>query len=155
MNIFELKEKIIDFVEIEYTIEIPFELISSNNGFKEYNRIVREQVLDLTGIYIWENFDTGNILYIGMAGKVNQQGNLVNHSVRKRLQASRKKDEVTNRDIQTNEYIYNLMVQENCFQLNIYVIHLTNGQMPGYIEAVLINAFYQANNCLPLYNNAF
>ena len=58
---------------------------------------------------IWENFDTGIVWYIGMAGKINQRGDLVNHSVKKRLQASRKKDDLTGRDIQTNKYIYNFL----------------------------------------------
>ena len=155
MNVTELKEIITDLINIEYTIQIPFQTISADNGLQEYNRIVREHVLDLTGIYIWENFDTGIVWYIGMAGKINQQGDLVNHSVKKRLQASRKKDDLTGRDIQTNRYIYNLMVQENCSQLNIHVIHLENGQIPGFVEAILLNAFYQRNRSLPLYNSAF
>ena len=155
MNVIDLKELIRNVISAEYSVIIRNEIISANNGLKEYNNLIRNQVQDLAGIYIWENADNGEVLYIGMAGKVNQQGVLVNHSVRKRLQASRGKDPVTGRDILTNQYIRDLMLQENCNQLNIHVIHLQSGQIPGYVEAVLINSFYQQNRLLPRYNNAF
>jgi hypothetical protein len=125
------------------------------NGLKNYNIKIRNFVKDLPGIYIWENADNGEVLYIGMAGKVNQQGNLVNHSVKKRLQASRGKDPETNREILTNKFIRNIMTELNCTNLNIHIIHLQQRQIPGYAEAVLINAFYQFNGFLPKYNSAF
>jgi hypothetical protein len=155
MNVTELKEIIRNLISNEYSIEIPYNRISSIDGLKEYNRIIRLQVQDLTGIYLWENADNNEILYIGMAGKINQQGVLGNHTVKMRLQASRGKNPETGRDVQSNEFILNLMAIENCNQMNIHVIHLQNGQIPGYAEAVLVNAFYQRNRLLPRYNNAF
>jgi hypothetical protein len=155
MNIRQLKEVINNFISNDYGITIHNELISSENGLREYNSMIRMQVLDLTGIYLWENADNNEVLYVGMAGKVNQQGILVNHSVRKRLQASRGKNPETGREIQTNQFIRNLMLEENCNQLNIHIIHLHDGNIPGYVEAVLVNAFYQRNGVLPRYNNAF
>jgi hypothetical protein len=155
MNAIELINSIQDFINAEYFVTINNEMIFANNGLTEYNNLIRDQVQDLTGVYIWENADNNEVLYIGMAGKINQQGELVNHSVRKRLIASRGRDEITRRDIQTNQYIRNLMIAENCNQLNIHVIHLVDNQIPGFIEAVLINNFYQQNGILPKYNSAF
>lgn len=149
MTVNELKKIIRNYINNEYSVIIERNTMLSTNGLAEYNRLIRNQVLDLAGIYIWENVDNGEILYIGMAGKINQQGILGNHSVRKRLQAAR------GRDTLTNEFIRNLMVQQNINLFNIHVIHLQNGQIPGYIEAVLINAFYQTNGMLPRYNNAY
>ncbi len=155
MNVLKLKETIVNLKDHDYAIQIPFATISANGGLKDYNRIIRNSVADLVGIYLWENADNNEVFYIGMAGKVNQQGQLVNHSLRSRLQASRGKDPATGRDVLSNQYILNLMAQENCSQLNIHIIHLQNGQIPGYAEAVLLNAFYQRNGLLPKYNSAF
>lgn len=155
MNINQLKELIQSYTNDYYYLRINNEMISSDIGMRQYNALIRNEVQDLAGVYIWENDDNKEVLYIGMAGKVNQQGILVNHSVRNRLQASRGRDSETGRDILTNRYIRNLMAHENCIQLNIHVIHLHNGQIPGFIEAILINEFYQRNGILPKYNHMF
>jgi hypothetical protein len=155
MNIFELQHLIQDLIFQQYFVSIQFNFISNIDGLRDYNQLIRNNVQDLPGIYIWENADNGEVLYIGMAGKVNQQGNLVNHSVKKRLQASRGKDPETNREILTNRFIRNMMTELNCTNLNIHIIHLQQRQIPGYAEAVLINAFYQFNGFLPKYNSAF
>ena len=155
MTINELKECIQNLINDDYQVSVHLEMISANNGLKTYNALIRNEVQNLAGIYIWENDDNNEILYIGMSGKITQQGILVNHSVKNRLQASRGIDSETGRDILTNKYIKNLMFEENCNQLNIHIIHLHDGQMPSYAEAVLINAFYQRNGLLPKYNNAF
>jgi len=42
---------------------------------------------------------TGSIVYIGMSGKIKTNSTLGDHSVRKRLLASRGKDKKTNKDI--------------------------------------------------------
>jgi len=155
MNILELKGIIQNHILIENLVIVQLNEMNQNNGLKRYNKIIRNSVQDLPGIYIWENELSREILYIGMASKINQQGEITTHSVQKRLQASRGKDPITKKDIQTNKYIFDLMINENCNQLNMHIIHLQPSQMPGYVEAVLINAFYQRNGVLPRYNNAF
>jgi hypothetical protein len=155
MNINELRSTIQDLINQAYTVDILLNELNNESGLKAYNQKIRVNVHDLPGIYIWENHDTNEILYIGMAGKINQQGQLNSHSIRKRLQASRGKDKLTKKDIQTNSYILELMNQENCPQLNIHILHFMPNQLPGYAEAILLNAFYQRNGCLPKYNSAF
>ena len=109
----------------------------------------------MPGLYLWENNDNEKIFYIGMAGKVNQEGQTVSHMVRNRMQASRKKDRVTQKDITTNKYLRDFMSQNRINQITIHVIHLNLGQLPGYAEAVLMNAYYQHNGILPRLNKAF
>ena len=155
MNIIELKAIIRNHILIEDLVSIRLGEINGNGRLRRYNDIIRKNVQDLPGIYLWENESNNEVWYIGMAGKINQQGVFSTHSVLKRLQATRGKHPVTLKDIQTNKYLLDLMIAENCNLLNIHIIHLQDGQMPGYIEAVLINAFYQRNGVLPKYNSAF
>jgi len=155
MNVIELKRVIENEIDIEYSISILFSDISNENGLSEYNTRIRSFVLDLPGIYIIENLDNLEVWYIGMAGKVNQQGNLGNHTLRKRLRASRYKDPLTGRDIATNRYLLDNMRSKNCNQINIHLIHLREGNVPTYVEALLLNAFLQTNRILPIVNNSF
>jgi hypothetical protein len=89
-----------------------------------------------------------------MAGKVKTNGEFANHSVQKRLLASRGKY-LLGKDIQTNQYIKDILNQDNIEALNIHVFHLKENQLPGFIEAVFINAYFQEKNCLPRYNSSF
>ena len=155
MNVIELKAIIQNQILIENLVSIRLDIINGADGLISYNKIIRENVQNLPGIYVLENDATNEVWYIGMAGKVNQQGEISTHSVSKRLQASRGKDPKTKKDIQTNKYLLDLMLKENCLQLNIHIFHLQKGQLPGYIEAILINQFYQRNGILPIYNSAF
>ena len=154
MNLDTLIEKIQSAISIEYKVPIFREIINSNIGCKEFNRTVRANVKDQIGVYIWENNINKEILYIGMSGKVKTNGEFVNHSVKKRLLASRVKD-FNGKDIQTNQYVKNLLNQDNIDEMNIHVFHLIENQIPGYIEAVLLNTFFQENNRLPRYNSSF
>jgi hypothetical protein len=68
--------------------------------------------------------------------------------------ASRGKD-LLGKDIQTNQYIKDILNQDNIEALNIHVFHLKENQIPGFIEAVLINSYFQEKNRLPRYNSSF
>ena len=155
MTVSELLSLIENLTSNPYTIIISAAELHDDEGLMHYNNRIRNEVLDLPGIYIWENIDNKAVLYIGMAGKVNQQGVMTMHSVRKRLQASRGKDPNTNRDVLTNRYIRNIMSEQNCQQLQMTILHMQETQLPGFAEAILLNAFYQGNGILPLYNSAF
>ena len=155
MNITQLKQHIRPFIENEYYIDLSSQLIQAPNGLAEYNHLIRTQVLDLPGIYMWELPATEEVIYIGMAGKIKQTGQLVNHSVRKRLMASRGKDAETKRDILTNAYIKNIFTHENIESLHIHVVHLIQNAVPAFIEAHLLNSYFQQNSLLPRYNHSF
>lgn len=151
----ELLQTIAPLISQNYSLSISSAFINGERGLKEFNGLIRQSIEDLPGLYLWENNDNEQILYIGMAGKVNQVGHIVNHSVRNRMQASRKKDSETKKDITTNKYLRDIMSQNEINQINIHVVHLIQGQLPGYAEAILMNAYYQRNGILPMLNKAF
>jgi len=154
MNIENLHELIKEIISENYIVKINRESLIRINGLKEFNKKIRLNIKDEIGVYIWENDSTKEILYIGMAGKVKTNGEFVNHSVQKRLLASRGKD-LLGKDIQTNQYIKDILNQDNIEKLNINVFHLKENQIPGFIEAELINAYFQEKKCLPKYNVKF
>jgi hypothetical protein len=151
----ELLQTITPLISHDYSLSISLAFIHGDQGLKEFNRLIRQSIEDLPGLYLWENNDNEEIFYIGMAGKVNQEGQTVSHTVRNRMQASRKKDRVTQKDITTNKYLRDFMSQHEINQVNIHVVHLIPSQLPGYAEAILMNAFYQRNGILPRLNKAF
>lgn len=151
----ELLQTLTPLISDDYSLPISLAFIQGEQGLKEFNRLIRQSIEDLPGLYLWENNDNEEIFYIGMAGKVNQEGQTVSHTVRNRMQASRKKDRVTQKDITTNKYLRDFMSQNRINQITIHVIHLNLGQLPGYAEAVLMNAYYQHNGILPRLNKAF
>ncbi len=71
------------------------------------------------------------------------------------MQASRGKLSETKKDITTNKYLVNFMSQNEINEINIHVVHLFQGQLPGYAEAILLNANYQNNGILPKLNKSF
>jgi hypothetical protein len=151
----ELLQTISPLIADAYSLSISLALLQGAQGLSEFNRLIRQSIEDLPGLYLWENNDNEEIVYIGMAGKVNQEGLIVSHTVRNRMQASRKKEPVTQKDITTNKYLRDFMSQHEINQVNIHVVHLIQGQLPSYAEAILMNAFYQRNGILPRLNKAF
>ena len=151
----ELLQTITPLISNDYSLPISLAFIQGDQGLKEFNRFIRQSIEDLPGLYLWENNDNEEIIYIGMAGKVNQEGQTVSHTVRNRMQASRKKDRVTKKDITTNKFLRDFMSQNRINQITIHVIHLNLGQLPAYAEAILMNAYYQHNGILPRLNKAF
>ncbi len=151
----ELLQTINQIIDHDYCLSISLAEIQGDQGLREFNRIIRQTIEDLPGLYLWENNDNEEIIYIGMAGKVNQEGQIGGHSVRNRMQATREKDPVTKKDITTNKYVRDFMSQHRINQMNIHVVHLIPGQLPGYAEAVMLNAYFQQNGILPRLNKAF
>ena len=154
MKFESLRELVEHAISTEYKVQIFREILNTKNGKREFNKEIRAKVQNQIGVYLWENSKTKEILYIGMAGKVKTDGKFANHSVQKRLLASRCKN-LLGKDIQTNQYIKDILNQDNIETLNIHVFHLKENQLPGFIEAVLINAYFQEKNCLPRYNSSF
>lgn len=136
-------------------VQIHREIFEHDYGLRSYNQIIRENIENYPGVYIWENAETNEIIYVGMAGKVKQNGEYTNHYIQNRLMASRGKDPISKKDIQTNKFIKNLLNEKNIACLNIYPLYVNDNLLPGYVEAVIINAFYQRNNCLPNLNSHF
>lgn len=156
MTIEEIKNLIEPYID-EPTIHFNIEkqIFSNESGREMFNEIIRQNVEKKFGVYIWLDTATNEIVYIGMAGKVKTDGTLGDHSVQNRLLASRGKDRSTKKDIQTNDYVRNYMIDNNVESLDFYVMYSKTGEPPAYIEALLLYKYYKKNNRLPKLNNSF
>jgi len=156
MKLNEAKEIIKEFVvEPIVNFQIEKSIFDNKNGRELYNQTIRQKVDRRFGVYIWIDKEKEEIVYIGMAGKIKTDGTLGNHSIQNRLLASRGKDKVTKKDIQTNDYIKALMVRNNIMTLDFYIIYSKQDEPPAYIEALLLYRYYKQNKRLPKFNNSF
>lgn len=156
MTIEEIKNLIEPYID-EPTIHFNIEkqIFSNESGREIFNEKIRQNVEKKFGVYIWLDTATNEIVYIGMAGKVKTDGTLGDHSVQNRLLASRGKDRSTKKDIQTNDYVRNYMIDNDVESLDFYVMYSKTGEPPAYIEALLLYKYYKKNNRLPKLNNSF
>lgn len=156
MSIEEIKNLIAAYVEepiINFTIN--HNMFAGNNGRRNFNKTIREKVGDKVGVYIWVDKKRAEIVYIGMAGKLKTDGSLGDHSIQKRLLASRGKDKVSKKDIQTNDYVNKFMTQNEIDDLDIFVMYSKKDEPPAYAEALLLYKYYKKYNKLPRLNNSF
>lgn len=156
MKVNQLLEKIKNYVKGSIvSFSIDDKLFQKADGRKRFNNLIRENVQDMFGVYIWCNLQADEIYYIGMAGKVRTNGTLSNHSLQKRLLASRGKDKLSKKDIQTNDFIKIFMEENNVKSIDFIVLYLNDGVLPTYLEAVLLYEYYKVKSCLPKLNNSF
>lgn len=95
MNIAELKELILAYIDkLIVNFEIEKQIFEEVIGREKFNQTIREKVDTKFGVYVWVDNATGEIVYIGMAGKIKTDGTLGDHSIQNRLLASRGKDKV-------------------------------------------------------------
>ncbi|UOK42516.1 MULTISPECIES: hypothetical protein [Flavobacterium] len=143
-----------EFIENHTVFVVSHQLFLQPNGRNLYNQLIRQQVpANSYGVYIWVKTQTGEIIYIGMAGKVKTNGQMGSHSIENRLVATRGK--VNGRDVLTNDYVFNFMKNNKVEALTFHILY-TNGQTPpSYLEAVLLYNFYRQKGALPSLNNSF
>jgi hypothetical protein len=156
MNIDELKEIILAYIdEPIINFEIEKQIFAETNGREKFNQIIRKKVDTKFGIYVWVDKATGEIVYIGMAGKIKTDGTFGDHSIQNRLLASRCKDKVSKKDIQTNDYVNAFMTNNSIDSLNFFIMYSKQDEPPAYIEALLLYKYYKQNGKLPKLNNSF
>jgi hypothetical protein len=156
MTIEEIKDIILPYIdEPVINFEIEKNIFAELGGREKFNQTIRQNVKTKFGEYVWVNKKTAEILYIGMAGKVKTDGSLGDHSIQKRLLASRGKDKVSKKDIQTNDYVSEFMTQNEIDSLDIFIMYSKKDEPPAYIEALLLYKYYKKNNKLPRLNNSF
>ena len=156
MNIDELKEIILAYIdEPIINFEIEKHIFAEINGREKFNQTIRENVDTKFGVYVWVDKATGEIVYIGMAGKIKTDGTLGDHSIQNRLLASRGKDKISKKDIQTNDYVNTFMTNNSIDSLNFFVMYSKQDEPPAYIEALLLYKYYKKNGNLPKLNNSF
>lgn len=156
MKLDDAKEIIKEFVDAPIVnFQIENSIFDQDIGRELYNQTIRQKVGRKHGVYIWIDKDTEEIVYIGMAGKIKTDGALGDHSIQNRLLASRGRDKVTKKDIQTNDYIKGLMAEHNIKTLDFYIMYSKQGEPPAYIEALLLYKYYKQNRRLPKFNSSF
>lgn len=136
-------------------LSIEWSLFEKENGRKLFNKLIRENVQNKSGVYLWSNPKTDEIYYIGMAGKIKTDGSLSNHTLQQRLQAPRGRDKKTKKDIQTNDFVKEFMKGNKILSLDFHLAYSKDDIPPAYVEAVLLNEYFKENKCLPHLNNSF
>lgn len=134
---------------------IVFSLFEKENGSKLYNRLIRENVSDRFGVYIWCNSKTDKIYNCGMAGKIKTDGSLSEHSLQQRLIASRGKDKTTKKDISTAVFVKDFMTEAKIDSLKYCVFYINDNTPASYIESILLYEYYKKENKLTQLNNSF
>jgi hypothetical protein len=135
--------------------EIERNLFIDEKGRDKYNSIVRNNVENKNGVYLWVNSENNEIIYIGMAGKIKSNGKYGSHSIQKRLLAARGKDKMTKKYVQTNDYIRNIMTDKDIQKIKFYIMYSKIGEPPAFLEALLLYEFYKINTRLPMLNSSF
>lgn len=156
MTIQEIKEIVLPYIEGPIiSFEIEKKIFSESNGRKIFNNIIRENVDKKFGVYAWADKVKNEIVYFGMAGKIKADGTMGIHTIQNRLLASRGKNKITRKDVQTNEYVQDFMIYNNIETLNFFIMYSKKEILPAYVEAILLYEFYKKNNRLPKLNNSF
>ncbi len=121
------------------------------NGKRYYNNIINQNILEQYGIYAFSNSLDNQLLYIGMAGTLKNDGTYKKQNLNGRLRDAE-------RDGFPNgfEYFRNLMNAYN-FESLFFLVIYTNiinppACFPGFVEVSSIHQFYTQNNVLPMFN---
>lgn len=129
-----------------------------NNGhfFFKKGTILKEvskSVPDLPGIYYIVRLSGGRIelVYIGKSGTMKQNGIFNDLGLKIRLNS--KHD-----GIETQDYFESRILKENIDALDIYwfvTIDSKSQDLPGFVEGLLIQRFFELYGRLPLWNKEF
>jgi hypothetical protein len=129
-----------------------------NNGhffFKKGDnlKLVSKSVPDLPGIYYIVRLSNGKIelVYIGKSGTMQQNGIFKDQGLKGRL--NNKQEGVKRQDF------FDLkLLNENIHALDIYwfvTFDINNKELPGFVEGLLIQRFFEINGRLPLWNKDY
>ncbi len=99
------------------------------------------------GVYIVNQKSTGNIIYIGKSGTMCQDGSFKEQDIPRRL--------VNKEKGQSRKYVFGKRVVNYGELLIEYVIMKSESELPGYLEARLLQAYYDEHKKLPVDNVSF
>jgi len=116
-------------------------------------KVASKDVSNRPGVYYVLKLSKGKIelVYIGKSGSILQNGNFKDQLLFKRLN---NKQEGVKRQIFFDAKI----LKEDINSLNIYwfvTIDENNNDLPGYVEGLLMQRFYEVYGCLPAWNKCF
>ncbi|MGD0754507.1 MAG: hypothetical protein ABR927_05545 [Bacteroidales bacterium] len=129
-----------------------------NNGhffFKKGNQLseVSKDVPELPGVYYIVRLAKGRVelVYIGKSGTITQNGQFKEQLLKSRL--NNKQDGMKRQD-----FFDKKMIEENIDGLDIYwfvTMDKSINDLPGYVEGLLIQRFFEVQGRLPLWNKDF
>lgn len=99
------------------------------------------------GVYVIRQKSTNEVLYIGMSGTINQQGDFKGQDIPGRLK------NVKTRDMSADVWVENLMKDRGSLIVE-YVFLDKKPKSPGLVETVLLQSFLNEYGHLPYLNNA-
>jgi hypothetical protein len=99
------------------------------------------------GVYLVKQLRSGNIVYIGKSGTMRQDGTYKNQDLERRLTNKEKGERRNSICGQRVEKYGELLIE--------YIILDTTVLVPGYVEAMLLQAYYDERRCLPPDNDGF
>lgn len=115
--------------------------------------VVSKEVPALQGVYYILRLAKGNVdlVYIGKSGTIEQNGKFKDQSLRGRLNNK-------HGNLRRQDYFEMKCIEENIDALDIYwFVTVEKGiqALPGYVEGVLIQRFFEVHGHLPLWNKSF
>ncbi len=106
---------------------------------------------DKSGVYIICNLNDGNdeeILYIGQAGTLKKDG-FNNRSLHERLMGKQGKTK-------RQKFFLDKIKSGEFKRFKIYWFDTWSvGDLPGYVEGIVIQEYFNKNKCLPIWNNKY
>lgn len=123
--------------------------------FKKGERLsaVSKDVPELPGVYYIVRLAKGRIelVYIGKSGIISQRGQSKDHLLKGTLNNEQE-------GMKRQEFFDKKMIDENIDGLDIYwfvTIDKTNNNLPGYVEGLLMQRFFEVNGKLPVWNKDY
>jgi len=123
--------------------------------FKKGNRLseVSKDVPQMPGVFYIIRLSYGRVelVYIGKSGTFIQSGKFIEHLLN---------DSFNNEQegIKRQQFFDKKMIEENIDGLDIYwfvTMDKTNNDLPGYVEGILMQRYFEVHGKLPLWNKDF
>ena len=108
---------------------------------------ITKNIPNTPGVYIIYN-SKDEIVYIGKAGTVNQDGTFKKQGLHKRLTNQ-------NHGTRREKDFLSKIEEDGIDYIDIKWYELTSGVIPGYVEGVLIQEYFNKHGELPSWNDCF
>lgn len=114
----------------------------------EKNQNIKNQdLLKEYGVYVISD-PNDEVVYIGKAGTIKQNGSYKKQNISKRLKNIRDKQD-------SNDYFKDYMEDKELDSLTFTCIVTVPTKLPGFVEADLVQKFFDEEKILPLLNKSF
>ena len=117
-------------------------------------REVSKDVPNLPGVYYFIRLSHSKVelVYIGKSGSIEQSGEFKKQGLRGRLNNKQEKD------IKRQDFFDVKCETENIDAIDVYwfvTFDKVHHDLPGYVEGLLLQRFFDVHECLPVWNRSF